>query len=148
MPKPMLFAQCPSTLRQGEGDQAAPWQRSPAYAARRDEIVAELFHVVPIDEADDGCCPVYIQQSDTEPAVATGWLFLRLQEDRSIESFNSILAELGLRIVSTPKWAPNAGWVAAADDSLCHGLNQVPELQQRDGVVSVEAQLLMTAQHR
>ena len=148
MTKPTLFAQCPPTLRQGEGDQAAFWQHAPDYAARPDEIVAELFHVVPIEAADGRCCPVYIQRSDTAPAVATGRLILQLQEDRLIESFDSTLAELGLRIVSTPKWAPHAGWVAATDGSLCHGLNQVPELLQRDGVVRVEAQLLMPSQKR
>jgi hypothetical protein len=148
MTSALHFAQCPATLWQGEGEQAVSWQQDPDFAARPDEEIAELFHLVPIDVAVDSCRPVYRQHPGTAPAVATGRLFLRLYDDRTIDSFDAALEALGLCVAVLLKWAPNAAWVTAIDDRPCHALSQLSELQKREGVTHAEAQLLMAVQHR
>lgn len=148
MTSAMRFAQCPAGLWQGEGKQAVSWQHDPDFAARPDEEIAELFHLVPIHVADDSCCPVYRQNPGTAPAVATGRLFLRLHDGQNIDSFDATLKTLGLGVAVSLKWAPNAAWVTSIDDSPCHALSQLSELQKREAVVHAEAQLLLKLNHR
>ena len=143
MKLPYWLQGCPSIIRQGDLGREVLWHHDADVAARPDENVAELFHLVRINEVDERCCPVYRQQPGTAPAVASGRLFLRLRDDLTMDSMESRLKSLGLRVSTPLKWAPNAAWISSADANPCHGLARLPDLIKIDGVVQVEAQLLM-----
>ena len=143
MKPPYWLQGCPSIIRQGEPGREVLWHHDANVVARPDESVAELFHLVRISEVDERCCPVYRQQQGTASAVATGRLFLRLRDDLTLDTMESRLKSLGLRVSAPLKWAPNAAWISPADANPCHGLARLPDLIKIDGVVQVEAQLLM-----
>jgi len=142
------LSDCPLTLEQGDANKRVVWYRDLDYVARPDEDVSELFHLVRIDEAGDRCCPVYRQQPGTTPAVATGKLFLHVQNDWTIDMLEARLMSLGLRVSKLLSWAPNAAWIVALDGTPCHALARLPELHKLDGVAHAEAQLLLQLKHR
>ncbi len=142
------FAACPATLSQGSGAGAVSWQHDPAWAARPDDEVDDRYQLIAIDAAGDDCAPVYRQDPETAPAVATGRLFLRLRDGLEIEQFAPPLEALGLGVETLLGWAPHAAWVAALDGDPCHALNQLDVLSQREEVAHVEAQLLQALHRR
>ena len=140
------FNECPTTLLQGQGEQAATWLLDSTFAAQADGDIDDRFHLVPIAQSDEGACPVYRQAGAA--SVANGRLFVRLLDEGEIKDFVDELQTLGLEVVHAPAWAPHAAWVAAIDGTPCHALNQLPALQQHDAVAHAEAQLLLERQHR
>ena len=142
------FASCPASLYQGSGANLVAWRHDPSWAAHPDSNAAGRYQLVPVEDADNDCFPVYRQHPGTTAAVATGRLFLRLQDGLRIDTFVSRLASLGLGVDEALDWAPNAAWISSPGGDPCLALNLLRELDRLDAVAHVEAQLAMELHRR
>ncbi len=86
--------------------------------------------------------PVYAAAQGSTPAVATKWIFLRLQDDTSIDAVRDAVEALDFDIGEVPAHAPHCAWLEPksghVDDALC----KLERLRALPHAARVEPQLL------
>jgi hypothetical protein len=91
-----------------------------------------------------GRMPVYA--FGTLLAYPTGMIWVRFREGIDASSRGNDLARLGLRIESSPAYAPNGAYVVA--DDAAAALSRLDDLRAVEGVERVEPQMLVEASVR
>ena len=149
MEDPNLFPACPESIWMGEPPLQTEWRLDNRHCAVSDRSGQETtYRIVPAERCDEYSRPVYRQVDSLAPAVATGWVFVRLARSLSATDLVKPLRPLGLHLTELPAWAPNAAWVAAGDNQPCLALTQMSRLLDLPGVVHVEPQFLMEPRPR
>jgi hypothetical protein len=80
--------------------------------------------------------------------VPTGRIFVRLDDEASLEAHAEAFRKLGYVITHVLPYAPNAGWLERADKDAAEALRGIPDLARLPGVQSVEPQLLTVRAQR
>jgi len=75
-------------------------------------------------------------------AVPTGRVFVRFRDDVVSTARSEDVQRAGYRIAQTLAHAPNAAWLEADDGQVTSALRNIEKLEQMNGVVNVEPQLL------
>jgi len=86
--------------------------------------------------------PVYSTASNATPAVATTRIFLRLEDDTSIDSVRSSIEALDLRVDEIPAYAPHSAWLEPKSGCVDDALSKLDILRALPRVANVEPQLL------
>lgn len=139
----LFFASCPESLWIGQPPLNRQWQRDLSQCARIDRSGMAAYLLVPVEDCDEYCRPVYRQLDGALLAVATGWVLVRLAQSLPATDLVAHLRPLGLHITELPADAPNTAWVAGGDNQPCMALTQMTRLLDLPGVVHVEPQLLL-----
>lgn len=86
--------------------------------------------------------PVYAAARDATPAVATGRIFLRLEEDMSIDTVRDDIEALDFRIDEVPLHAPHCAWLEPKSERIDEALSKLDRLRALPLTAHVEPQLL------
>jgi len=100
-----------------------------------------------LDEAID-VLPVYSKSTTSAPAVASGRVYLRLDEGARATESRTGIEDAGFVIESVPGYAPHTAWLVAASGRICDALAGLERLAALPGVAHVEPQLLMVRSFR
>ncbi len=92
--------------------------------------------------AADDVGPVYRDRSGGELCVPTGRLFVRCAEDDDFAAKTDAVEAAGYAVVEVPAYAPHCAWLVARSGRIEDALNGIPGLEEIDGVVNVEPQML------
>jgi hypothetical protein len=87
--------------------------------------------------------PVYTPAGGASLAVPTGRVFLRLIEDRSIESLRHSIEQAGFAVGDIPDHAPHTAWLTPVSGDIGAALFALPALQALPHVESAEPQMLI-----
>jgi hypothetical protein len=93
-----------------------------------------------------GRMPVYAMEPGGGLFVPTGTVWVRFAEGVDAASRAPDLEKIGFRIERSPKYAPNAAFVAAAEPAAA--LSGLSALRALEGVEHVELQMLSAASSR
>jgi hypothetical protein len=86
--------------------------------------------------------PVYAAARDAAPAVATGRIFLRLEEDMSIDTVRDDIETLDFRIDEVLIHAPHCAWLEPKSGRIDEALSKLDRLRALPLTANVEPQLL------
>lgn len=86
--------------------------------------------------------PVYSATEGATPAVATNRIFLRLDEDTTIESVRGELEALDFSVTDILTYAPHSAWLKPASGRVDEALLKLDSLRALSRAVHVEPQLL------
>lgn len=87
--------------------------------------------------------PVYSAGENGPLAIATGRLFVRLNDGQNPEDFRDQFASAGLEIERVLAYAPSAAWLKPSSGGAVEALGLVPTLESLPEVALVEPQLLI-----
>ena len=86
--------------------------------------------------------PVYTAVKDATPAVATGRIFLRLEEGTPIDTVRGDIEALDFRIDEVPIYAPHCAWLEPKSERIDEALSKLDRLRALPSAAHVEPQLL------
>jgi hypothetical protein len=86
--------------------------------------------------------PVYAATRDSTPAVATKRIFLRLDEDATIESVRDDIEALELIVDEVPAHAPHCAWLEPRSGRVDDALSKIEPLRALPRAANAEPQLL------
>jgi hypothetical protein len=86
--------------------------------------------------------PVYAASRDSTPAVATRRIFLRLDEDATIESVRDDIEALDFIVDDIPAHAPHCAWLEPKSGRVDEALSKIDLLRTVPHSVHAEPQLL------
>lgn len=153
------WARCPQHIEIGDGPRAVRLAKCADLYALRGAISKFRFENVAVRMADDevsilrgtpaleltselDLLPVYAAAEGSTPAVATGRIFLRLDEDTAIESSRGAIEGLGFRIDEIPAYAPHCAWLVAVSGRIDEALTKLDGLRALPRAANAEPQLL------
>ena len=87
--------------------------------------------------------PVYAIDPNGALAVPTGRIFVRFQPEIRLDELRRAIEDCGFVIVEHLPYAPNAGWLQAADRGIATALLSFPKLQSIPQLENAEPQMLM-----
>ena len=96
----------------------------------------------PADQSNLELLPVYAAAGDSMPAVATKRIFLRLDEDATIESVRGDIEALDLFVAEIPAHAPHCAWLEPKSGRVDDALSRVASLRALPRAAHAEPQLL------
>jgi hypothetical protein len=120
-------------------------QRNVALTLEDDGVTYLVIRGEPAPTADAGA--VYMGSGGVM-FVPTGRIFVRLDDEASLEAHAEAFRKLGYVITHVLPYAPNAGWLERADKDAAEALRGIPDLARLPGVQSVEPQLLTVRAQR
>ncbi len=111
------------------------------------ELKSEKIAIYPIGRLADfpmsaRRTPVYTLQPGGKIAVPTGRVFVRLAPKERLRDHAESFRKAGYDIVETVSYAPNAGWLRAANSSMAAALSGLHRLAELPAVENVEPQML------
>jgi len=153
------WARCPEHIDIGDGPRAVRLAKCANLFALRGANSKHRFENVAVRMADDEVSilrgtpapelasdveilPVYAAAGDSTPAVATGRIFLRLDEDTAIEGSRHAIEVLGFRIDDIPAYAPHCAWLVAGSGHIDEALTKLDRLRALPRAANVEPQML------
>jgi len=86
--------------------------------------------------------PVYAVSKDSTPAVVTERIFLRLEEETTVESIRNDIEALDFHIDDIPAYAPHCAWLEPASGRVDEALSKLEMLRALPRVAHAEPQLL------
>lgn len=93
-------------------------------------------------ESDSELLPVYSASRDSAPAVATKRIFLRLDDDATVDSVRGDLEALELVVDEVPAYAPHCAWLEPRSGHVDDALAKLESLRALPRAVNAEPQLL------
>lgn len=85
--------------------------------------------------------PVYTATTDSPPAVATGRVFVRLEQTEDARAYAPRIEALGFTIREVPVYAPNCAWLVARSGVAADALRRLGTLEHLPHVAKVEPEL-------
>lgn len=125
---------------------------------RADDLIAvhdgDRVSVREVRDADlddlpaDRVGPVYRQRPGGATAAPSGRVLVRYGEDDRIDGHRTDLAAIGYELEEALEYAPQAGWIRAAEGGIDESLRGLERIAALAGVQHVEPQLLREAARR
>lgn len=150
---------CPEFIDIGDNNRSIRLvKRNDLYAVRGSASVRNLEHV-DVQMSDDDInilrgtpstdlasdlelLPVYAATGNSTPAVATKRIFLRLDEDATIESVRGDIEALELVVDEIPAHAPHCAWLEPKSGRVDEALSKIEMLRALPRTAHAEPQLL------
>ena len=92
--------------------------------------------------ADFELLPVYTAAKNSTPAVVTERIFLRLEENTTVDAVRASIEALDFRIDDIPAHAPHCAWLEPKSGRVDDALSKLEMLRALPRVVNAEPQVL------